>query len=301
MSLDDPTADPLKWGSTTLGTESGQIGWAMDLSDLKRADGYSLTDFEIEVEQALARWEDVADVDFGMVDASEADVLIGVGSLASGAGLASVSFSDLGSVDQILSGTITMDADRTWTPEGQTGGSDFFAVALHEVGHILGLGHIDDSTQIMSATVRVDDLGGLDIAAVRELYGEAEQPDEGDALLFEGEVADEDADDNDVADRNETTSSSEDDGGGGIALLLGLFAAVIAFFFGGGGGAAAAVAVAAGDVEDDEDVPDLGEDGLPPAMMVDEHVAYLPEDGAPHGHGCDCACCAQEQELENFI
>ena len=287
MSLDDPSLDPLKWGQTTLGTASGQIGWSMDLSGLNRADGYSVAAFEAEVEQAFSRWEDVADVDFGMVDASEADVRFQVGSLAAGAGLASISFTDRGAVDLILSGTITMDADRTWTPEGQPGGSDFFAVALHEVGHILGLAHIDDGSQIMNATVLVDDVGSLDIDAVQELYGEAEVPDTGDSMLFDEE------DPEDVSDGGDASGSGDDGGGGGggAGILIGLLAAIVAFIFGGGSGAAA-VAVAAADVEDDEDdLPDLDGDGLPPAVMVHEHAVFLPEDGVPHGHDCDCACC----------
>ena len=292
MSLDDPSLDPLKWGPTTLGTGSGQIGWAMDLSGLETASGYSIADYENEVVEAFERWEDVSDVDFGMVDVSDADVVFQVGSLDAGAGLASISFVNRGDVDQILSGTITMDADRTWTPEGQPGGSDFFAVALHEVGHVLGLAHIDDSSQIMNATIRVDDLGDLDIDAVQELYGDADVPDSGDAIAFDDEGTDETSESGDTS---EVEASAEDGGGGGgIALVFGLLAAVLAFIFGGGSGGAAAVAIAAGDVDDDpDDLPELDEDGLPPEIMVHEHPVFLAEDGIPHGYGCDCACCSE--------
>ena len=288
MSLDDPSLDPLKWGSTTLGTESGRIGWAMDLTGLDAADGYAISDFETEVEEAFARWEDVANVDFGMVATSDADVVFRMGVLDDGAGLARISFANIGSVDQIQSGSITMDADRVWTPEGQTGGSDFFAVALHEVGHILGLAHIADTTQIMNATVFVDDVGNLDIAAVQELYGDADVPDTGDSILFEGE----DPDDPDAPDEgtDEIETSGDDGGGGAFALVLGLFAALMAFFL-GGGGAGAAVVAAAGDLDDNDDLSELDDDGLPPAILVHEHAVYLPEDDVPHGHDCGCACC----------
>ena len=73
--------------------------------------------------------------------------------------------------------------------------------------------------------------------------------------------------------------------------MLGLFAAVMAFFF-GGGGASAAVLAAAGDVDENEDLTETGEDGLPPSILVHEHAVYLPEDDVPHGHDCGCACCS---------
>jgi hypothetical protein len=44
------------------------------------------------------------------------------------------------------------------------------AIALHEVGHLLGLDHTVDTTNIMTARVRVRDLSDADRATMRLLY-----------------------------------------------------------------------------------------------------------------------------------
>jgi hypothetical protein len=43
-------------------------------------------------------------------------------------------------------------------------------VALHEIGHLLGLGHVNDPWSVMSRTVRATDLSNRDVRAARSLY-----------------------------------------------------------------------------------------------------------------------------------
>ncbi len=296
MSTDYTVPIPLKWGSTTLQTESGTIGYTADLSGLDFSDSFTLEDFYTEVDQAFARWEDVANVDFVEVASSSADVSFGVGLLEDpeAAGLASINYIDFGEIGRITSGAVTVDLDRVWAPEGGAEGLDFFAVALHEIGHILGLRHIDDPTEIMNPVITVDDLGEKDIAAVQALYG-APESGGGDSGPGNGDPVDE-----------ETVSADGGGGsGGGIAaLILGLIAAIAAFFTGGGGGGAAAV-LAAGRVEDDGgDRPDAAEEALPdlepdealPQIMVHDHYVYIGGDGHVHDHGCGCAACCHGEE-----
>ena len=47
---------------------------------------------------------------------------------------------------------------------------DMRAMALHEAGHLLGLGHTSDTTAIMAPWVAADDLSDADRATVRALY-----------------------------------------------------------------------------------------------------------------------------------
>ena len=47
---------------------------------------------------------------------------------------------------------------------------DMRAMALHEAGHLLGLGHTSDTTAIMAPWVAADDLTDADRATVRALY-----------------------------------------------------------------------------------------------------------------------------------
>ena len=302
MSTDHTVPIPLKWGSTTLQTGSGTIEYTADLTGLDFSDSFTISDFYTEVDQAFARWEDVADVDFVKVTSGSADVSFGVGLLAdpAAAGLASISYIPFDDVGKITSGSVTMDLDRVWAPEGGAEGLDFFAVALHEIGHILGLRHIDDPTEIMNPVITVDDLGDNDIAAIQALYGEA-----GDGG-GDSEPVDEDSDD-------EENPPAEDDGGGGgggiAALILGLLAAIVAVFSGGGGAAAATTLVAAGRIDGEDDASETLDDGIPdvdipdldpeeflPQIVVDDHYVYIGDDGHAHDHGCGCGMCCQRDD-----
>lgn len=46
----------------------------------------------------------------------------------------------------------------------------FYAIALHEVGHLLGLDHTSDTSAVMAARVRVLELSPIDIATMRLVY-----------------------------------------------------------------------------------------------------------------------------------
>ncbi len=68
----------------------------------------------------------------------------------------------------LISGVVTL---ATFDPKGQPlGPDDVRVVALHEIGHLIGLDHSSDSTDAMHATTKVRDLSPRDIASALLLY-----------------------------------------------------------------------------------------------------------------------------------
>lgn len=48
--------------------------------------------------------------------------------------------------------------------------AQMYAIALHEIGHLLGLDHTADTTSIMASRVRTDTLSASDVATMRLIY-----------------------------------------------------------------------------------------------------------------------------------
>ena len=74
------------------------------------------------------------------------------------------------------SGAMHFDEAETWTEVGSGNGIVLLQVAIHEIGHLLGLSHSDDENAIMFPYYSPDrvNLTQDDIDGVRELYGLAE-------------------------------------------------------------------------------------------------------------------------------
>lgn len=181
---------PWKWGTPDLGRPSGEITWSMSLIGLNwnsvRFPDLTLADFEKAVRDAFNAWASVANLTFREVSGDDAALEIAVERLedfstpqnpigSSVVGLAGWGTNvggdgDGDGINQTTWGTVDFDIDQTWVPTGN-GGTNLYAVALHEIGHVLGLDHVNDVTEILNPTIYATDLGDGDIAGIRELYG----------------------------------------------------------------------------------------------------------------------------------
>ena len=78
---------------------------------------------------------------------------------------------------------VHFDAARTWTADGDSA-SSVFAVALHELGHVFGLGHVEAARSVMhSGTLRPTMIGAEDLAGLRSLYGGGDDGDASDLRI----------------------------------------------------------------------------------------------------------------------
>ena len=272
-------AGDLKWGEPTLGTPSGEVTWSVDTStfydDLNIVGGYNETQMDAALVASFDAWESIAQIDFQRVE-SGGDVTVVANPLSGAAGTAFYTFDGNPGLSEIFSGEITLNSNRDWTPNGEGAGDDFYAVATHEIGHVIGLGHVEDSSQIMNPVIFASDLGAGDIQGAQYLYGT-----EGG-----GTPSDPSPDDPPPSDTGDAVSPPDgDDGGGGaMAMLLGLIAAVFGLLLGGGGGAA--VALVAGEVPDDDhdsdqdghdEHGDEDRDPVGPGTFEHGHEVYLPD------------------------
>lgn len=170
-----------KFGSPTLGTAGGTVTWAVDAT-VPTAVVATLT-------QAFAKWSAFADIQFAQV-ASVASATIDIG-FAAIDGLSKIlgdaTYSYRGG--QMLSAAIRFDSDEGWHASSggvvSQGNANFFVVAVHEIGHAIGLGHYDATPSVMNAYVNraVTDLQASDIEGIRTLYGPAARTFDGSALL----------------------------------------------------------------------------------------------------------------------
>jgi len=155
----DFSLEGAKWGSPELGTAGGTVTWAVD-NNISQAELQSIN-------AAFAEWSEVANIQFQQVASTVDSDIDFANSALDGAGnvLGVTGFSYAGG--QLQSAEIQFDSGDNLS------GSDFSLVAIHEIGHAIGLGHFNDDPAVMNSTANFD-LTGLaqsDIDGIVALYG----------------------------------------------------------------------------------------------------------------------------------
>lgn len=161
-----------KWGQPTLGTGGGTVTWGFETryagcSDLSCTEVADIMEvgFQHEFQRAFDAWEAVANISFVSLEPGQsADISIGTHYFNGGA-----------------HAFFPQDGDIHFSTIFRWGIEDFFPIfpiALHEIGHAIGLDH----TQVAEASMYPSTSPGYalryklhadDIAGVQRIYGAA--------------------------------------------------------------------------------------------------------------------------------
>ena len=175
-----------KWGEGEFGTPGGTVYWSFATTP---GTGFGFSDYITDpvyrdvIRDAFQAWEDVADIDFVEIsDGSLTDIRLGwdvidgpfnvVGEAASrGSKTTSTLFS-------FTEAEIRFDIAENWATDRDVARNEvgLYQVALHEIGHAIGLDHTNDPGTIMYVS-DISDLPGLtagDIEGVQAFYGPAD-------------------------------------------------------------------------------------------------------------------------------
>ena len=173
------TYSGFKWGGATAPSAGGVVTWSFATL---AGQSYSFTSAILQqayrdaITAAFNLWESVANIDFqyAATDAKSNDIRLGwdtIDGTSGTVGQAITYFAPRTGYDANAFSEIRFDTAENWAAGSDTSGINFFAVAVHEIGHTLGLEHSTDRTSIMYPTVGAETLSANDIANIQGLYG----------------------------------------------------------------------------------------------------------------------------------
>ncbi len=141
--------------------------------------------YQGEIRRAFDAWSTVANLTFNEVpDLGEnmeagsqlsGDIRIGTNNIDGAYGTLAYAYYPFNNTGLYAGGDIQFDSGESWKVGARTGGFDVFLVALHEIGHSLGLAHEGSTLAIMNPYYN-SSLVGLqsdDISGIQAIYGAA--------------------------------------------------------------------------------------------------------------------------------
>lgn len=188
--LYDPSGNTTKWGGVGLGTPGGLVTYSflpagsaacshfsdtVICDDLNTALNMPEEVWQQEIIRAFSAWSSVANIDFALAtNQQDGDIRIGAHTGFSGSVLAHAVLPRNAPHRVVaLDGDIHFNANVHWKIGKNGPGTELFLVAVHEIGHSIGLVHEDTELSIMSTFLN-ETLFGLqqdDINGVQALYG----------------------------------------------------------------------------------------------------------------------------------
>lgn len=167
-----------KWGTPGFGTAGGQVTWSFAATFGSFFDfdsPISEAAFQNLVRDAFAAWEKVANIDFVEVaDNAQSDIRLGWDAIDGRDNFLGEAYVTWDGNNVGTHGEIRFDTAEAFTLDKSAKGAvaNFYALALHEIGHIIGLDHTEDPTTIMHHYIgQAVEPSATDIAAVQHLYG----------------------------------------------------------------------------------------------------------------------------------
>lgn len=160
--------------STVAGAAGGLLTWALDTS--------VPAFFAPILRAAFDDWTAHANIQFQQVSsiagATIKFTLSAIDGLNNTLGTGGSSYYlSLTGLNKGFEGKFDFDSGENWHQSGgkvvSDGGVNLFAVALHEIGHVIGLGHYDSGSAIMNSYLSpgLTDLTASDIDGIQYLYG----------------------------------------------------------------------------------------------------------------------------------
>lgn len=158
----------MKWGDPTHGTSGGSVTWSLSPGVLELYAG----DERAAIARAFETWGSVADIDFAYTsDYTDANIRLSAQYFDGRSGILGRASLRSDGDGSIASATIRFDSSENWTDGSR--GINFYLVALHEIGHTLGLNHETAHLAVMNPryNANLTDLQPDDIAGIQALYG----------------------------------------------------------------------------------------------------------------------------------